>query len=139
MILTNAFLYDCIALTIAAGDTVKLAFYSAGSVSATTLIYTPTGEQTQTTVIPAGGLTLAGRTLSADGAAPATLDWSNVTGITPSGSNITFQIVMAYNATRGNRTIFVHDYGSTQTLTAGQTYQIVLPAAGSAVVSLRAA
>ena len=138
--ISNAFKYDAINLAITSGDTIKIAFYSsAATIDATVAAYSATNEVTQAGASPAinaGGLTLAGRTLTAsDGSvATASCDWSDITNITPSGSAFTFQKVLIYNTTRSNRAIWYHDYGSTQTWNAGTAYTLTIPDSGTGLV-----
>lgn len=138
--ISNTFKYDAINLAIASGDTIKIAFYSAAAtIDATTAAYSATNEVTQagaTPAINAGGLTLAGRTLSAsDGSvATASCDWDNVQ-VTPA-SSFQFQKVLIYNSTRSNRALWFHDYLSVQTWNAGTAYTLTIPDSGTGLLRL---
>jgi hypothetical protein len=128
MPMCNALFYDALNLAIAAGDTVKVAFFAAGaSVSATTATYSATNEVTQpgaTPALAAGGYTLTGRTITAsDGSVTiAKVDYDNP-AMTPA-SQFTFQKIHVYNATRGNRSLGFHDYLTPQIWNAGTPYTV---------------
>ena len=137
--LSNAFKYDALNLAIAAGDTIKLAFYAAAAtIDATVAAYSATNEVTQagaTPAINAGGLALASRTISASDGSVATayVDWADLGAITPNAS-FQFQKVLVYNTTRSNRAIAYHDYGSVQTWNAGTAYTLQIPDSGNGLV-----
>lgn len=140
--MTNACKYDALNLAIAAGDTLKLAFYSAAAaIDATTAVYSATNEVTQAGASPAinaGGLTLSGRSISASDGSVATafVDFADLGPITPAGSAFTFQKVLIYNVTRSNRTVWFHDFGSVQTWNVGTAYTLTIPSSGSGIVQI---
>jgi hypothetical protein len=128
--LTNAFKYRALYNSLN-GKTCKLAFYTSG-ISDTTAAYTATNEVTDTTVVPAGGVTLASLTFSASDGSVATAyaDWADVT-VTPSAT-FAFRYVLIYNDTdTPKNTIFWHDFGSTQTWNASTQYTLTIPSSGS--------
>lgn len=138
--ISNALKYDALNLAIASGDVIKVAFYAAAAtIDATTAAYTATNEVTQagaTPAINAGGLTLAGRSISASDGSVATayVDWDNVS-VTPNAS-FQFQKVLIYNSTKSNRALWFHDYLSVQTWNGGTAYTLSIPDAGLGLVRL---
>lgn len=134
---SNVLKYDALLLAIAAGDTIKVAFYAAAaSIDATTPAYTATNEVTQggaTPAINAGGVALSGiaRSASDGSAATSTVNWSNLQ-ITPNAT-FQFQKLLIYNASRSNRALWSHDYGSVQTWNSGTQYTLTMPGSGGLV------
>lgn len=130
--LSNTLKYQALAQAVAAGDTIKVAFYSAAaSIDATTPAYTATNEQTAGAVIPAGGVALTGRTISAsDGSAStAYIDFADLQ-LTPTVS-ITFQKILVYNNTRTPKyACLTHDYLTPQVWNANTTYTLTIPGDG---------
>lgn len=117
-------------------DTFKAALYLASaSLGAGTTAYTTTGEVSGTNYT-AGGVTVT------NGTAPTTsgttaywtpsgnLTWSTVTLST------SFDTVLLYNSTQGNRAVSVHTF-SPQTVTAGN-FTLTMPtnAAGTALLNI---
>jgi hypothetical protein len=132
---TNAAKADAVAAVAGAG--LKVALYTgASAVDATTAAYTATGEVTDTN-IPAGGLTLSGRTLTASDGSVATAgaDWDPPAPVTPVASK-TFRKILIYDPARTNRTVYFHDYGSDQVWNAGTAYTLVIPGTGTYLITL---
>jgi hypothetical protein len=138
---SNVAKYDSLNAVVPSGSTVKLAFYSsAATIDATVANYTATNEVTQPGASPAinaGGLTLAGRTITASDGSVGTagVDFSDLGPITPAGSNFVFRKILIYDSTR-SRAIMFHDYGADQTWNPGTAYTLTIPGSGSYVVTL---
>lgn len=139
--MSNALKHDALALAIAAGDTIRVAFYgAAAAIDATTPAYTATGEVTQPGASPAinaGGLALSGRAITAsDGSvATAAVDFADLVPITPNAT-FTFRKILVYNATRTNRALMAHTYAADQVWNAGTAYTLKIPETGSALLSI---
>lgn len=130
--LGHAFKQDALSMAIQAGDTIKMAFYADTAViGPDTAVYTATGEVTNSPNIPAGGVTLAGRTVGDGAQATAYVDWDNVT-VTVTGT-FTARGCMLVNATRGNRNIGTIDFGANKTATDGP-FTVTIPQAGTGAV-----
>lgn len=128
-------------LTAAVADTIKAAlFLASASISPATTVYSTTGEVSSSgTNYTAGGATVTMAT------APANDGTTVTTAIfTPSApivySNVTlassFDTVLIYNSTQGNKAISVHTFGA-QTITAG-TLTLTMPSnvAGTALLQI---
>lgn len=116
----------------AAGDQFYIALYtSAASLSASTTIYTTSGEVVGTGYT-AGGKLLTNVTPVLSGAI-AIIDFSDVTW---SASTITARGALIYNATDGNKAIAVLDFGSDRVSTASD-FVIQFPTPDSANAILR--
>lgn len=115
-------------------DTIKMAlFTSAADLSAATTAYAATGESSGTGYV-AGGVTLTGATVVADGTT-AVIDFADATW---AGATVTARGALIYNASKANRAIAVLDFGADKTV-AGSTFTVRMPAATAATSVLRLA
>jgi hypothetical protein len=103
-------------------DQIRIALYGPTAVlDATTTVYTTSGE------VSSSGYTAGGLVLVSEG-----VGGSNGTGycnfVDPSWSNTTFTVrgALIYNATKGNKSIGVLNFGLDQ-VTLGQTFTIQFP------------
>ena len=103
-------------------DEIRIALYGpTATLDATTTVYTSTGEVTST------GYTAGGQVMVSEG-----VGGSNGTGycnfVNPSWNNTTFTVrgALIYNATKGNKSIGVLNFGLDQ-VTLNQTFTIQLP------------
>jgi hypothetical protein len=127
--------------TAATADVIKAALYTAAAspaISVATTAYSATGEVSGTNYV-AGGVTVTQAT------APANDGTTVTTAIfTPSASIVyttvtlatSFDTVLLYNSTQGNKAISAHTFGA-QTITAG-TLTLTMPtnAAGTALLQI---
>jgi hypothetical protein len=123
-----------------AADTFKAALYlTSATLNASTTIYSTTGEVTGTGYT-AGGVTVTNAT------APIATNSSVTAGVgywTPSASIVyttvtlttSFNTMLLYNSTQGNKAVSVHTFGS-QTITAG-TFTLTMPANSTTAALLR--
>lgn len=106
-------------------DTFKAALYLASAtINATTTAYTATGEVTGTNYT-AGGVTVTNAT--APLTSGTTAYWTPSASITYTNVTLStsFDCVLIYNSTQGNRAVSVHTFGA-QTVTAG-TFTLTMP------------
>jgi hypothetical protein len=114
-------------------DTYMVALYqSSSSVGPTSTAYTTSGEASGTGYV-AGGLPLAG--FSVTGTSIARLDFNQVSW---PGATITARGAMIYNASKGNRAVAVLDFGSDIQSVNG-TFTFVPPAVGDTTSLVRIA
>lgn len=116
-----------------ASDTYKLALYtSAATLGASTTVYSATNEASGTGY-SAGGVTLAGYSVTLSGST-AILDWST----NPSWANasITARGCLIYNSSQGNKAVMVLDFGADYVSSNG-TFTINLPTPDAASGLLR--
>lgn len=120
-------------------NTFKIALYTgAANIGATTTVYTTTGEVVGT------GYTAGGNTLTIS-TAPTS---ANNTGFVPTAyisfantswtsASFTCRGALIYNASQGNKSVAVLDFGSDKTVNS-DTFQIIFPAsdANSAIVRI---
>ena len=118
-------------------DTFKAALYLASAtINATTTVYTTSGEVTGTNYT-AGGVTVANATPPATSGTTAywtpsgSFSWTNVTLST------SFDAVLVYNSTQGNKAVSVHTF-SAQTITAGN-FTLTMPTNDASSALLRLA
>jgi hypothetical protein len=123
-------------------DTFKAALYLASAtLNASTTVYSATGEVSGAGY-SAGGVTVTNAT------PPASTNSSATAGVgywTPSASFVytsvtlttSFDTVLVYNSTQGNKAVSVHTFGS-QTITAG-TFTLTMPANTTTTALLRLA
>lgn len=106
------------------GDTYRIALYTnAATIGPTTTAYTATGEASGTGYT-AGGMALAGRTVTVNGTS-VDLDFTDPVW---SNASITARGALIYNATRGNAAMVVLDFGSDRTSSgAAFTVDLVPP------------
>lgn len=106
-------------------DTFKAALYLASAtINATTTAYTATGEVSGTNYT-AGGVTVTNAT--APLTSGTTAYWTPSASITYTNVTLStsFDCVLIYNSTQGNRAVSVHTFGA-QTVTAG-TFTLTMP------------
>jgi hypothetical protein len=109
-------------------DTIKVALikvsptgtYGAASTNYSNI--TGNSDEVSGTGYTAGGNTLSGAAVTTSGTT-AYADWSDVSW---SSATISTTACMIYNSTASNKAISTHDFGGTQTVTAG-TLTLVLP------------
>lgn len=112
-------------------DTIKIALYEAtADLGAATTIYTTTGEISGTGYTTTGKV-LLGATVSSDANGTAFVSFSNVTW---NPANFTCRGALIYNASKGNKSVAVLDFGSDKVAT--NTFTITFPAnvASSAII-----
>lgn len=112
-------------------DTIKIALYEAtADLGAATTIYTATGEISGTGYTTTGK-TLTGATVSSDPNGTAFVSFNNVTW---NPANFTCRGALIYNASKGNKSVAVLDFGSDKVAT--NTFTITFPAnvASSAII-----
>jgi hypothetical protein len=101
-------------------DTLKIALYTASAnLNETTTAYSATNEVTGTGYV-AGGVTLTGTTINSSNYT-AYVDFANVVF----GASVTARCALIYNASQGNKSIAVLDFGSDKTST---NFTITMPA-----------
>ena len=123
-------------------DTFKAALYlDSATLNASTTVYSATGEVSGAGY-SAGGVTVTNAT------PPASTNSSATAGVgywTPSASFVytsvtlttSFDTVLVYNSTQGNKAVSVHTFGS-QTITAG-TFTLTMPSNTTTTALLRLA
>lgn len=118
-------------------DTFKAAlFLASATINATTTVYTTSGEVTGTNYT-AGGVTVTNATPPATSGTTAywtpsaSFSWTNVTLST------SFDAVLVYNSTQGNKAVSVHTF-SAQTITAGN-FTLTMPTNDASSALLRLA
>lgn len=115
-----------------AADTYKIALYtSAATLGASTTAYTATNEVSGTGYT-AGGATLSGFSVSADGTT-AILDFTDPTW---ANSTITARGALIYNSTQSNKAVAVLDFGADISST-NDTFTVTFPAATAAAGLVR--
>jgi hypothetical protein len=122
-----------------APDTFKIALYTAAaSLDASTAVYTTTSE------VVGAGYTAGGNTLTisvtpvaANNSAGIPTSYWSFANTTWSGASFTARGALIYNATEGNKSVAVLDFGSDKTV-SNTTFQIVFPTpdANSAIVRI---
>jgi len=121
-----------------ASDTLMMALYtSAASLNDTTTAYTNTGE-VSATGYTAGGQVLTGVTVTAvtTGTVPPAVVCISFTNPVWTGA-FTARCALIYNATRGNASVAVLDFGSDKT--SSNTFTVTLPGNTSTTALLRIA
>jgi hypothetical protein len=100
-------------------DTLKIALYTANAdLNAATTVYSTTAEVTGGGYT-AGGVTLTGVTINSDGYT-AYVNFNNVSF----GASVTARCALIYNASKGNKSIAVLDFGSDKT---SSSFTITMP------------
>ena len=126
---TRRFVQDALNLAIASGDIIKAAFYSSSaSIGPTTQTYTASGEVTNSPNIQSGGVTLTGRVIGDGTLAVAYVDWDDI-NVTVTGTFVARGLLI-YNASRGNASIGVVDFGVDKSSTNGP-FIVSIPTSGS--------
>ena len=111
-------------------DTIKLALYTAeASLGASTTVYGTTNEVVGTGYM-AGGEVLTGATVLTSGTT-AYVDFNNA--VWPV-ANFTARGALIYNASKGNKSIAVLDFGADKTTTTSFTVQMPANTATSALI-----
>lgn len=111
-------------------DTIKIALYTANAdLNADTTVYSATNEVSGTGYT-AGGATMTGVAISSSGSV-AYVNWSNVSWT----SALTARCALIYNASKGNKSVAVLDFGSDKTSTI--TFTITMPANTSTTALIR--
>lgn len=114
-------------------NTFKMALYlSTATLNSTTTVYTTNGE-TSGNGYTAGGLILTGVTVNLTGTTAwvdfADAVWTTTTSLTARGALI-------YNATNGDKSVAVLDFGADKTALNTFTVQMPTPTASSALIRL---
>jgi len=113
-------------------DTIKIALYTGNaSLDSATTIYSSTNEVVATGYT-AGGNTLTGVTVQTSGYT-AYVNFAN----TSWASGLTARCALIYNASKGNKSIAVLDFGSDKTSTT--TFLITMPSNTSTTALIRSA
>ena len=102
-------------------DTIKIALYTANAdLTADTTVYT-TASEVVASGYTAGGQVMTGVALNTSGYT-VYVNWANVSWST----SVTARCALIYNASQGNKSIAVLDFGSDKTSTG--TFTITMPA-----------
>lgn len=102
-------------------DTIKVALYTASAdLNAATTVYTSSNEVVASGYT-AGGQIMTGVAISSDGYT-AYVNWANVSWSTA----VTSRCALIYNATKGNKSVAILDFGSDKT--SSTTFLITMPA-----------
>lgn len=110
-------------------DILKIALYTASAnLNADTTVYTITGE-VSATGYTAGGSVLTGVTIESSGSV-AYVNFANVSW----AATITARCALIYNASQGNKSIAVLDFGSDKTSSA---FTITMPTNSSTTALIR--
>ena len=111
-------------------DTIKIALYSASAnLNADTTVYSVTSEVVASGYT-AGGNVLTGVSISASNGV-AYANWDN----TSWNASLTTRCALIYNASKGNKSVAVLDFGSDKTSTS--TFLITMPANTSSSALIR--
>ena len=111
-------------------DTIKIALYTASAdLNADTTVYSATNEVSGTGYT-AGGATMTGVAISSSGYV-AYANWDNVSWT----AALTARCALIYNASKGNKSVAVLDFGSDKTSTT--TFTITMPANTSTTALIR--
>jgi len=111
-------------------DTIKIALYTAAvDLNADTTVYSATSEVSGTGYT-AGGQVMTGVAISSSGYI-AYANWSNVSWT----AALTARCALIYNASKGNKSVAVLDFGSDKTSTT--TFTITMPANTSTTALIR--
>jgi hypothetical protein len=111
-------------------DTIKIALYTAEvDLNADTTVYSSTNEVAGTGYT-AGGQAMTGVSISSSGYV-AYVNWDNVSWT----AALTARCALIYNASKGNKSVAVLDFGSDKTSTT--TFTITMPANTSTTALIR--
>jgi hypothetical protein len=122
-------------------DTFKIALYTAAAtLDASTTVYTTTGEVSSSgTGYTDGGniLTISVTPVAANNSAGMPTSYWSFANTSWTGASFTARGALIYNATEGNKSVAVLDFGSDKTV-SNTTFQIVFPTpdANSAIVRI---
>ena len=110
-------------------DTLMMALYTGdANLNQTTTMYTSANEVSGVGYIP-GGAMLTGALISADGFT-AYVSFNNV----EFGAAVTARCALIYNASKGNKSIAVLDFGSDKT---SSNFTVVMPSASASTALIR--
>ena len=113
-------------------DTIKMALYLAtANLGPTTTLYTVAGETSGTGYV-AGGNVMTGVTVLTSGTT-AYVDFADTVW---NPANFTARGALIYNASKGNKSIAVLDFGSDKTTTTSFTVQMPVNTATSALIRI---
>jgi hypothetical protein len=116
-------------------DTFKIALYtSAADLGADTTVYSSTNEVPASGTYVVGGGTLTGVVVSSSG----TTAWVTFDNISFTSATITARGALIYNASKGNKSVAVLDFGSDKTSSSG-TFTVQFPAPGATTAIIRIA
>ena len=111
-------------------DTIKIALYTAAAdLNQDTTVYSSTNEVVASGYT-AGGQVMTGVAINSDGYT-AYVNWNNVSWT----SALTARCALIYNATQGNKSVAVLDFGSDKT--SATTFLITMPANTSTSALIR--
>ena len=111
-------------------DTIKIALYTGNAdLNEATTVYSSTNEVSGTGYT-AGGQVMTGVNISSSGYV-AYVNWNNVSWT----SSLTARCALIYNASKGNKSVAVLDFGSDKTSTT--TFTITMPANTSTTALIR--
>jgi hypothetical protein len=111
-------------------DTIKIALYTAAAdLNAATTVYSSANEVVASGYT-AGGQVMTGVQISSDGYT-AYANWNNVSWT----GTITARCALIYNASKGNKSVAVLDFGSDKT--SATTFLITMPANTSTAALIR--
>jgi len=111
-------------------DTIKIALYTGNaSLDASTTVYSSTNEVVASGYT-AGGQVMTGVSISSSGYV-AYASWNNVSWT----SSLTARCALIYNASKGNKSVAILDFGSDKTSTG--TFTITMPANTSTTALIR--
>ena len=129
--LTTSFKQDCLlGVQNLLTDTLKIALYTAeADLNAATTVYSTANEVVGTGYV-AGGNTLTGVTVLTSGTT-AYVDFADSTW---NPASFTARGALIYNASKGNKSIAVLDFGSDKTATTSFTVQMPANTATSALI-----
>jgi len=120
-------------------NTFKIALYTgAANIGPTTTVYTTTGEVVGTGYTAGGNtLTISTSPTSGSNANLIPTAYISFANISWTSSSFTCRGALIYNATQGNKSVAVLDFGSDKTV-VNDTFQIIFPAsdANSAIVRI---
>lgn len=129
--LTTSFKQDCLlGVQDLSTDTLKIALYTAeADLNAATLVYS-TANEVVGTGYTAGGVTLTGVTVQTSGTT-AYVDFADAVW---NPAAFTARGALIYNASKGNKSIAVLDFGSDKTTTTSFTVQMPANTANAALI-----
>ena len=111
-------------------DTIKIALYTGNAdLNEATTVYSTTNEVSGTGYT-AGGQVMTGVSINSSGSV-AYVNWSNVSWT----AALTVRCALIYNASKGNKSVAVLDFGSDKTSTT--TFTITMPANTSTTALIR--
>lgn len=114
-------------------DTFKIALYTgAASINATTAAYTTEGETTGTGYTAGGvDLTISQSPTSANNGASVPTSFISFSPVSWTGASFTARGALIYNASKGNKSVAVLDFGADKMATTAYPFTITFPNADS--------